>query len=255
MINHQSDYDAVVVGSGPNGLAAAIRLQQAGLSVIVLEGKETIGGGMRTAELTLPGFKHDICSAIHPMALASPYFKTLNLDTHGLEYIQPRYNLGHPFDDGSSAFLDNSIEETANSLGVDKQTYLDLFRSLVNIWPDIDQDVLAPLHFPKDPVALAKFGLKALTSASFFVGNFKTKQGRGLWAGNTAHSLQPLTNISTSAIGLVLSTVGHISGWPIPKGGSQSIADALASCFKSLGGKIETNTWIKSWISCLKPKQ
>ena len=245
-LDNHTDFDVVVVGSGPNGLAAAIRLQQAGLSVLLLEGKKTIGGGLRTEELTLPGFKHDICSAIHPLALASPYFRTLPLQKYGLEYIQPTFSAAHPFDNGTAAFLGKSIEETANSLGEDKNRYLDLYLKIVSLWPKIDADILAPLHFPKDPVALAQFGLKAVTSASYLARNFKTKEARGLWGGMAAHSLQPLTNLTTSAVGLVLTATGHIGGWPIPKGGSQSIANALASHFTSMGGKIETNTWVKS---------
>ena len=241
-----TDYDAIIVGSGPNGLAAAIRIQQAGLSVLLLEGKAKIGGGLRTEELTLPGFKHDVCSAIHPLALASPYFKTLPLNQFGLEYIQPELSLAHPFDDGNAAFIGSSIEETANALGEDKLTYLELYKRIVEIWPKIDFDVLAPLHFPKNLLALAEFGLKAITSASYYVNTFKTKEGRGLWAGMAAHSLQPLSNLATSAIGLVLSAAGHIDGWPVPKGGSQSISDALASYFLSIGGEIETNFYVKS---------
>jgi phytoene dehydrogenase-like protein len=240
------DYDAVVVGSGPNGLAAAITLQQAGLSVLLIEAKDTIGGGLRSAELTLPGFVHDICSAIHPLALGSPFFKTLPLAQHGLEYIHPTIAAAHPFDDGSAAALHRSIEQTAQTLVTDKEEYIKLIQPLVNDWPRIAIDVLGPLHFPQHPIAMANFGLKALTAATHLARRFRTKEAKGLWAGMAAHSIQPLTNAATSAISLVLLTAGHIGGWPIPKGGAKAIANALASYFVSLGGTIEANFHVRS---------
>src|SRR4051794_17215662 len=151
----RKEYDAVVVGSGPNGLAAAITMQAAGLSVLLLEMKDTIGGGSRTKELTLPGFKHDVCSAIHPLATGSPFFRRLPLHEHGLEYIFPKVSAAHPFDDGTAAALTNSVEETAQSLGADEQQYLKLMRPLVKDWPSLAPDVLGPLQFPHDPIALA----------------------------------------------------------------------------------------------------
>lgn len=240
------EFDAVVVGSGPNGLSAAIRMQQAGLSVLVLEGKDTIGGGSRTAELTLPGFKHDICSAIHPLAAGSPFFKSLPLREHGLEFVHPPISAAHPFDNGKAAALYSSVRDTARELRVDEQRYLSLVQPLVNRWDEIVKDVLGPLSFPASPVAFASFGMKALTSASFLAKGFKTDEAKGLWAGMAAHSVQPLTNITTSAIGLVLLINAHTCGWPYPKGGAQKIPDALASYFKSLGGKIETNVLVRS---------
>ncbi|MDB5062212.1 MAG: FAD-dependent oxidoreductase, partial [Mucilaginibacter sp.] len=156
------DYDAVIIGSGPNGLAAGIFLQQHGLSVLILEAKHTIGGGLRTAGLTLPGFKHDICSAVHPLAAGSPFFKTLPLHNYGLEYLYPEVDAAHPFDNGTAAIVKRSIDETARLLGSDAQTYLDLFKPLVKSWPALAPDVLGPLHFPKEPLAMAKFGLNAL---------------------------------------------------------------------------------------------
>jgi len=246
MSSERKDFDAVVVGSGPNGLAAAIAIQQQGLSVLLIEGKAEIGGGLRSAELTLPGFLHDICSAIHPLAIGSPFLNTLPLEEHGLKYAFPDIAAAHPFDDGSAAVLKSSLAETAAALGADQQTYLDLFEPLVKDWPNIAADVLGPLHFPKHPIAMAKFGLNALTSASYLAKRFKTKEAKGLWAGMAAHSIQPLSNLSTSAIGLVLMTAAHLKGWPIPIGGSKEIANALASYFISLGGKIETDRYIKS---------
>jgi len=242
----KKDFDAIVVGSGPNGLSAAITLQKAGLSVLIVEAKSTIGGGMRTAELTLPGFKHDICSAIHPMAMGSPFFADLPLHEHGLEFVHAPLAAAHPFDNGNAAILSRSIKETAKSLGKDGYAYLNLIQPLVESWPKIVDDTLGPLGIPKHPLLLAQFGLKAMQPASWIAKNFETEKAKGLWAGMTAHSIQPLTNYSSAAIGMVLSAVGHLYGWPIPKGGSQSIADALASYFISLGGKIETNFLVKS---------
>jgi phytoene dehydrogenase-like protein len=198
------EYDAVVVGSGPNGLAAAILMQQKGLSVLLIEGKETIGGGMRSAELTLPGYLHDICSAIHPLAVSSPFFKTLPLAEHGLEFIYPDIAAAHPFDDGSAAILKHPIEETASQFGTDQQAYIDLIQPVVNDWPSIALDVLGPLHFPKHPIAMARFGLKALRSASSVANSFKTEKAKGLFGGMAAHCMQTLTNLSSAATALVL---------------------------------------------------
>ena len=242
----KTDFDAVVVGSGPNGLSAAIVLQQKGLSVLVLEAKDTIGGGLRSAELTLPGYLHDVCSAIHPMAAGSPFFNTLPLNKHGLEYVYPEISAAHPFDDGTAAVLKGSVEETAAGLGIDHKAYTKLLNPLVKSWPGIAADVLAPLHFPKHPIDMAAFGLNALRSASSLAKKFKTKEARGLWAGMAAHSIQPLSNLATSAIGLVLLTVGHLKGWPVPKGGSKKIANALSSYFLSIGGKIEIGVNVRS---------
>jgi phytoene dehydrogenase-like protein len=240
------EYDAVVVGSGPNGLAAAILMQQNGLSVLVLEGKETIGGGMRSTELTLPGYLHDICSAIHPLAVSSPFFQTLTLAEHGLEFIYPEIAAAHPFDDGSAAILKHSIEETAFQFGIDQKAYIDLIQPVVADWPLIAPDALGPLHIPKHPIAMARFSLKALRSASSVEERFVTVKAKGLFAGMAAHCMQPLTNLSSAATALVLMSAAHVKGWPLPKGGSQQIANALASYFISLGGKIETSTYITS---------
>ncbi|MES3016822.1 MAG: NAD(P)/FAD-dependent oxidoreductase [Bacteroidota bacterium] len=241
-----TEYDAVIVGSGPNGLSAAIVLQQAGLSVLILEAKETIGGGLRSAELTLPGFVHDVCSAIHPLAAGSPFFNKLPLSQHGLEYVYPEIAAAHPFDDGTSAVLKGSVEETASALGIDSSAYTALLAPLVKSWPGMAPDVLGPLHFPKHPLDMAAFGLNALRSASSMAGKFTTKEARGLWAGMAAHSIQPLSNLATSAIGLVLLATGHLKGWPAPVGGSQQIANSLSSYFISLGGKIQTGVHVKS---------
>jgi phytoene dehydrogenase-like protein len=240
------DFDAIIVGSGPNGLAAAILLQQKGLSVLLLEGKPTAGGGLRSAELTLPGFIHDICSAIHPLAAASPFFSQLPLRDFGLEYIIPEIQAAHPFDNGAAAIINGTVEQTAHLLGGDEQAYRELMLPIVRDWPLIAPDVLGPLHYPKHPFAMARFGMKAITSASHLIKRFKTYEAKALFAGMAAHAIQPLTNLATSAIALVLMTSAYLGGWPIPRGGSNKIADALASYFLSIGGAIETNVYISS---------
>ncbi|MGN6436262.1 MAG: phytoene desaturase family protein [Agriterribacter sp.] len=242
----QYDYDAVVVGSGPNGLAAAIALQQKGLSVLLIEARATIGGGMRTEELTLPGFKHDVCSAIHPMAANSPFFRTLPLEAFGLQYIYPEICAAHPLDNGMAAALYPSLQHTAEALEADKEAYIRLMTPVVKDWPLIDKDVLAPFSFPSKPFRMAAFGLKAMSSAVQLSKRFSTVEGKALWAGMAAHSIQPLSNLTTSAIGLVLMSAAHLKGWPLPKGGTQSLANALAGYFQSLGGSIQTNTYITS---------
>lgn len=238
--------DAVIVGAGPNGLSAAIVLAQAGLSVVVLESKPTIGGGTRSAELTLPGFVHDIGSAIHPLAAGSPLFRSLPLAEHGLEWIYPPVSAAHPFANGTAALLTGSVADTARTLGVDEQTYLTLMEPIVAHWPTLAVDVLGPLRFPKHPIDMARFGLDALLPATQLATRFKTPEARGLLAGMAAHAIQPLTNMTTSAVALVLMAAGHRRGWPMPKGGSQQIAEALASYFRSLGGHIEVDRPVRS---------
>lgn len=241
-----TEYDAIVIGTGPNGLAAGITLQQAGLHVLMIEGHTTIGGGLRTTELTGPGYWSDVCSAIHPMAAGSPFLKTLPLDQFGLEYIHPPVLAAHPFDGGHAAVLKKDIAETAALLGADSDRYIELMAPVVQQWPTLAPDILGPLQLPKHPLDMASFGLKALQSANGIAKRFKTKEAKGLWAGMAAHSLLSLDTLSTAAVGLVLMANGHLTGWPIPKGGSQSIANALAGYFKSLGGKIETGRYIRS---------
>ncbi|QKZ11205.1 phytoene desaturase family protein [Spirosoma sp. KUDC1026] len=248
----QSTYDAVVVGSGPNGLAAAITLQQKGLSVLVIEGKPTIGGGLRSAELTLPGFVHDICSAIHPLAAGSPFFRTLPLAEHGLTFVNPPIAAAHPLDGGKAAALRGSVADTARTLGADAEAYTNLLGPLVENWPGLAPDVLGPLRFPKHPIDLAAFGLSALQPITLLAKRFKTPEARALLGGMAAHAIQPLTNLTTSAIALVLTAVGHLQNWPVPLGGSNKIADALASYFRSIGGEIETDRFVTS-LSELPP--
>jgi phytoene dehydrogenase-like protein len=240
------EYDAVVVGSGPNGLAAAILMQQKGLQVLLIEAKNTTGGGMRTAELTLPGFKHDVCSAIHPLAVGSPFFRTLPLDQYGLEFLRPEIEAAHPLDGGDSAAVYQDIEKTASLLGQDKQNYLDLIGDAVKAWPYIDADTLGPLSFPKHPLKFAGFGINAIQPATLLAKKFKTEKAKALFAGMAAHAIQPLSNIATSAIALVLMANAHLGGWVIPKGGSQQIANSLTAYFKKLGGTVQLNTYVKS---------
>jgi phytoene dehydrogenase-like protein len=236
-----------VIGSGPNGLAAAITLAQARRSVLVLEGKDTIGGGMRSQELTLPGFLHDVCSAVHPMAVISPFFRKLPLEQHGLAWIQPPVPLAHPLDDGSAALLLRSVDDTAAGLGQDAITYHDMFRRLVADWPRIESLLLGINRVPLHPLAASFFGLLALRSAAGFARfHFCGEPARALFAGLAAHATLPLERLPTAAFGLVFAITGHVAGWPIPRGGAQSIANALASYLRSLGGEIVTGEMVHS---------
>lgn len=243
----REEADAIVVGAGPNGLAAAITLAIAGKSVIVYETEETVGGGMRSAELTLPGFTHDVCSAIHPLALASPFFRSLPLSEHGLELVHPEVPLAHPLGDGSGALLQRSVHETAASFGADAPAYRRLMDPLVGHLDYLVEGLLAPLRIPHHPLVLARFGLRGLwPAARLAIRKFDDPHTRALFAGVAAHAVQPLTAPATSAYGLVLAAVGHAIGWPAARGGSQAIADALASCLLSLGGEIKTGIRVDS---------
>ena len=241
-------YDAIVVGSGPNGLAAAITLARAGLSVLVLEAKPTIGGGMRTAELTSPGFAHDICSAVHPLGVSSPFFRELALEEHGLEWIHPPAPLVHPLDQGRAVVLERSVERTGEGLGSDAAAYRRLMAPLAADWDRLAQDMLGPLRLPpRHPFVLARFGLRAIGSARGLAERlFDGERARALFAGMAGHSMLPLEGLPSAAFGLVLGITGHAVGWPIPRGGSQRIADALARYLHSLGGEIVANTLVKS---------
>jgi phytoene dehydrogenase-like protein len=240
-------YDAVVIGSGPNGLAAAIMLARARRSVVVFEAENVIGGGARSAELTLPGFVHDVCSAIHPLAAASPFFRELPLAEYGLEWIQPPIPVAHPFDDGSAAVLERSVAATAAGLGRDAEAYRKLFEPVTQNWERLLVDFLAPPRLPAHPLAMLAFGVRALRSARALADkHFRDVKARALFAGLAAHAMLPLDYALTAGFGLVLGAAGHAVGWPVPRGGAQRIADALANYLHSLGGEIVAGERIQS---------
>ena len=230
---------AVVIGSGPNGLAAAIELARAGLEVTVHEAAAQIGGGARSAELTLPGFVHDVCSAVHPMAISSPCFERYPLHAHGLEWIQPEVPLAHPLDDGTAVLLERSIDATCANLGEDGEAWRRLLEPLAAAWPCLRHDLLAPPGFPRHPLLMARFGWDLIRSARVLAESvFRGPRARALFAGVAAHSLLPLEARPSAGVGLILSVAAHTSGWPIPRGGSQSISNALAAYLRSEGGQI-----------------
>jgi phytoene dehydrogenase-like protein len=243
-----SKREACVIGSGPNGLTAAIVLAKAGLRVTVFEAESTVGGGVRTAELTLPGFRHDVCSAAHPMGISSPAFAQFPLAEHGLEWIQPPVPVAHPLDDGSAAVFERSLETTCARMGEDGPGYRWRIRPLVERWPALAREILQPItHFPRSPLLLARFGVMALWPAAGLARNvFRTSAARALFAGLAAHAMLPLEALGTAAFAWVFAITAHASGWPIPRGGSQSIANALQSYLESLGGRVMTNTRIAS---------
>jgi phytoene dehydrogenase-like protein len=235
-------WDAVVVGAGPNGLAAAIELARSGLSVLVREGAPEVGGAARTAELTLPGFLHDVGSAVHPLGVASPFLSSLPLADHGLEWLHPEIPLAHALDGGRAVSLHRSLEDTAAELGQDAAAYRRLMDPLVRLWPDLVSHVLdTPLRPPRNPVLMARFGHRALRSAAALASSrFRGAEARALLAGNAAHSTLPLDRPPSAAIGLVLMAAGHAVGWPSPRGGAGALARAMASHLRSLGGTVET---------------
>ena len=247
MFNGIGSYDAVVVGSGPNGLAAAIAVARAGRSVRVLEATDTPGGGARTSELTLPGFRHDVCSALHPLAAGSPFLSKLPLAEHGLEWIHPRYPVAHALDDGGAAVLERDVGATAASLGEDARAYGRLMSPLARDWSAIAAGAMGPLRAPRNPIAMGRFGLRALRSARGLADAWlRSERARALFAGIAAHSVTPLEFRGSAAAGLVLQVAGHAVGWPMPRGGAQSITDAMVSYLQSLGGEVVTGVRVES---------
>lgn len=242
-----SRHDAVVVGSGPNGLSAAVALARAGRSVLVLEARDEVGGGASSAALTLPGFVHDPFSAVHPLGVGSPFFRSLPLREHGLEWVHPDVPLAHPFDHAPSAVLERSVEATVASLGEDAERYQTFAETFLDDWEALFEEALAPLHVPRHPILLAHFGRKALQSADGLARRtFRGNAARSLFAGIAAHATLPLTRLCTAAFGLVLQIAGHAVGWPVPREGSGSITKALASLLRSHGGEIRTGVRVRT---------
>jgi phytoene dehydrogenase-like protein len=242
-----SRYDAVVVGAGPNGLAAAIELARHGLSVTLLEANDTVGGAARTEESTLPGYLHDVGSAIYPLGVASPFFASLPLQDHGLEWLHSEHPVAHPFDDGSAALLHRSLEATADELGLDGARYARAFAPFVQGWPDFIRDRLdSPLRIPSHPLTAARFAPFALQRADQVARSLGGERVQALFAGNAAHAGTPLDHRLAGAVGAVLMSAAHAGGWPFPKGGAGRLTEALASCFRSLGGTIKTGVPVRS---------
>ncbi len=242
-----SSFDAVVVGAGPNGLSAAIELQQRGVSVLLLEANDVVGGAARTEEATLPGFLHDIGSAVYPLGAGSPFFSSLPLDSFGLHWVHPETPLAHPLDPGRAAFLERDVDATARALGEDAEAYHRLVGPFVGRWQDFARHVLdTPLRPPRRPALMARFAPTALRPTTSVVRGFATAEARALLAGNAAHAGTPLEYPLGAAIGTTLMVAGHAVGWPFPRGGAGRLTEALAGCFTSLGGKIETGRRIGS---------
>ncbi|MGK5627664.1 phytoene desaturase family protein [Streptomyces sp. URMC 123] len=240
--------DAVVVGAGPNGLTAAVELARRGCSVAVFEARDSVGGGASTEELTLPGFRHDPCSAVHPLGFGSPAFKALPLDRHGLEWVHPELPMAHPFPDGTAALLSRSVGETAMSLGAeDAGAYRRLVAPFHGKWDAIARDFLRTQWdgLPRDPVAFARFGLLAARPATLLARRFRGEKARGLLAGLAGHAIAPVSGFATGGIALIFALAAHAGGWPVPRGGSQAISDALAAHLRELGGTVHTGVEVK----------
>ncbi|WP_240135130.1 phytoene desaturase family protein [Streptomyces sp. MUM 178J] len=240
--------DAVVVGAGPNGLTAAVELARRGLRTEVFEALDTVGGGARTEELTLPGFRHDPCSAVHPLGIGSPVFAELSLERYGLDWLHAERALAHPFPDGTAAVLNRSLGESAMSLGAeDAGAYRRLVQPYLGHWDSLARDFLrTPWDGPpRDPYRFARFGLAAIQPASWLARRFRGPRARGLLAGLAAHAIAPTSGPATGGIALMFALAAHAKGWPLPRGGSQAIADALAACLRDHGGRIHTGVEVK----------
>jgi phytoene dehydrogenase-like protein len=238
--------DAIVVGAGPNGLSAAVAIARAGRSVTVYEAQTEIGGGCRTEELTLPGFHHDVCSAVHPMGVVSPFWRTLPLGEYGLEWVEPPAMLAHPFDEARAAVAVKSVAQTALNLGVDEGNYRRIVGTMVDAWPLLADTILAPPGIPSHPLAAARVALMSLQSMQRLTRQFHGARARALLGGVAGHSMLPLDALPTGPIGLVLIALTHVGGWLFPRGGARRVTDALGSYLRSLGGEIVTGTRISS---------
>jgi phytoene dehydrogenase-like protein len=239
--------DAVIVGSGPNGLAAAVTLSAAGLKVLVIEGAPTTGGGCRTEELTLPGFRHDVCSAGHPLALASPFFRRFDLAARGVEFAYPQVEFANPLHGGRAAVVTRSVDETAARLGGDARAYRWLIGPVAGHTDELIQALLAPLRRPPaHPIVLARYGVRAVLPVSVAVQLWHAPEARAILAGAAAHAMMPLTAVPTAGIGLMLVGLAHHVGWPVVVGGSARITDAMADAVSAAGGSIETGRWVNS---------
>lgn len=241
-------YDAVVIGSGPNGLAAGITLARAGRSVLIIEAKETIGGGSRSAELTLPGFVHDVCSTIQSWGMVSPFMRSVPFVEYGIQFAYSPAALAHPLDDGTAIVLEGSLTATAEKLGEDENSYRRLMEPFLKNWDGLFSDLLGPLPLPpKHPLLLTAFGLRGLRSAQGLVNSwFKGDRARALFGGLAAHSIQPFDRLPTAAFGLMLGISAHKTGWPVARGGSQALANGLGEYFKKLGGQIITGWCVET---------
>ncbi|MDG1958978.1 MAG: NAD(P)/FAD-dependent oxidoreductase [Candidatus Binatia bacterium] len=235
-------FDAVIIGSGPNGLAAGVALAREGASVLVLEGASRLGGGADTREITLPGFRHDICSAAHPMGILSPFFRELPLEEHGLEWVKPGASVAHPLDDRPAGMLWRSLDRTVEELGSDGPRYRSLLEPLLANGQGLLKDALGPLSFPEDPVSFVRFGLRAMWPASLLAKTlFREETARALLAGCAGHSILPLSQPMTSALGVLFALTAHLEDWPVAKGGSDAITAALASLLRASGGELRTD--------------